>query len=1006
MPPVFFSSPATNPPRHAATPSAGRDLPWFTGLALGRGQVRPSALWLASALKLVWAVCALAVGFVAPTLAQPYIESEVLGSGRRVGIVELDGRWLVQVDRAAAGSEAASSPPESGWRAVDLPATWSDLGLRAIDGPIWLRRDVRLPRGWRADLAPSGLALSFGPSYFGPYSVWVGDERVAEVGAVGSIPVPRIRVLPLEPEVVSGDLLPLAVRFERVGWLSDRFSAPMAPFAFARVGDLEALREQEELGRLKHQAKDRWTHILWPFFLALGLYHLTLSVRRRELSDYLWFGLLSVDCAIMTLLQSATAIHTLGLAPAEKLDAIVSHLSIVLLMQFLWPFLGRPIGRWLRAYQHTQAALAIFALVAPYRWLVVTDAARWLWVTPFFAATVWLLARESWRGSSDARVMSFGGAAVVVAGSAEMVLQVFALGTTFPLPAFSFALFIASMLLALSNRYGRMHHELDAMRQQLERMVEDRTTELSQANKRLQAEIAERQLAEKGIRMLERAVEQSIDGIAVADTNGQMQFINEAWARMHGYEVFELLGYDLTIFHTPEQVAQQVRPMLAKVRQSGAHEAEIEHRRRGGDTFPTWMTTTFLHDPDGEPVGYVFIARDITERNQAEQERLRLEGRVQQAQKLESLGSLAGGIAHDYNNILTGMLGNANLALQELPDDSPARERLASIEASAERAAELTDQLLAYAGEEQHVPRTVDLNELIREQRDELAALMGSGAELEVHLKDGLPPVDVDPRQVTQAIAHLLRNASDAVRDEGGIIMLRTSSVAARHSYFDGAVLGQGAAPGRYVFFEVSDTGLGMDDATRARMFDPFFSTKASGRGLGLAAVLGIMRAHEGAIKVYSQPRRGTTVEVLFPAADEARVEATVRPAAATQVWTGSGAALVIDDEDLVREVAAKVLQRQGFDVLTAADGKTGLELFAERADEIRLVLLDLTMPEMDGEEVFRELRRRDADCCVLLMSGYREHSATQGLEGLGGFLHKPFRPSDLVRKVREVLGA
>ncbi|MCG8460849.1 MAG: response regulator, partial [Holophagales bacterium] len=497
------------------------------------------------------------------------------------------------------------------------------------------------------------------------------------------------------------------------------------------------------------------------------------------------------------------------------------------------------------------------------------------------------------------------------------------------------------------------------------------------------------------------------DGIAVADLDGNMQFINEAWANLHGYEVFELLGYDLTIFHTDEQMREQVLPLLEKVAEEGAHSAEIEHRKRGGGTFPTWQTATCLLDPDGDPSGFVFIVRDITERKAQEEERRRLEEKVRQAEKLESLGSLAGGIAHDYNNILTGVLGNVSLALQEADAGSDLLQRLRQIEASAERAAELTDQLLAYAGEEQPLSRVLQLNDLVQEHRPSLErAVARSNARLEVHLKSGLPPMQGDPNQVLLAITNLLANAADSLEDAdpGGLIMLRTSVVAAKRGYFEGAVLDTTKPEGRYVFFEVSDTGVGMDEETRARMFEPFYSTKSSGRGMGLAAVLGIVRAHQGNIRVFSQLGRGTTVEVLFPALEEASSGRDDGPS--VQTWEGYGTALVVDDEQLVRDVAAKVLQRQGFEVLTANNGREALDIVLARQDEIRLVLLDLTMPEMDGETFMREMRRFESDVKILLMSGYREASATQGLDGaqLAGFLHKPFRPNELLRKVREIL--
>lgn len=740
-----------------------------------------------------------------------------------------------------------------------------------------------------------------------------------------------------------------------------------------------------------------WSHLFGLLFVGIGAHHwLQYLWRRRE--THLRFALLAFAAA-----------GGVGLAFEEGFVVsrlhLLAHVAVIpLLIHFLWPFLGHEIPRWMRRYQQSFAIFVPIALVAPVAWSQRIEGAVWLWAVAFGGLLVHRLTLDAMAKHRAAIFLAPSLAYATVVALAEMILQLGGWGTTQPAMGVGFVLLWLSVLMVLADRHDQVHEELDALRQQLERMVEDRTNELSTANERLQAEIAERQLAEEAMRMLERAVEQSIDGIAVADLDGGMQFINEAWANMHGYEVFELLGYDLEIFHTPRQMTEQVQPLMETVREQGAHEAEVEHRRRGGGTFPTWQTATFLQDADGGPVGYVFIARDLTERRKQEEERRRLETKVQQAEKLESLASLAGGIAHDYNNILTGVLGNVGLALHEVTQDTDLRQRLRQIEASAERAAELTDQLLAYSGEEQAAGRELAVNELIEARRGALQSLLGE-ARLELHLKRDLPPIQGDPDQIYQAITNLLANATDSLDTaESGLVMLRTSVVNAKRSTFEGAVLDADTREGRYVLVEVSDTGRGMDETTRDRMFEPFFSTKESGRGMGLAAVLGIVRAHRGAIKVFSRAGRGTTVEMLFPAIEE--LAPRVVDSAAYPSWEAFGIALVVDDEQLVRDVAAKVLQRQGFQVLTAANGREALDVLESRQGEIRLVLLDLTMPEMDGETVVREMRRFESDAKVLLMSGYREQSATQGLDGgqIAGFLHKPFRPNELVRKVQEIL--
>ncbi len=914
----------------------------------------------------------------------------------------ISGTWKISVSDQP--GSAAADLEDGDWRQIDLPSSWSDIWPDGIPQVFWLRSAVQPNRV----LLSRRTGLFFEAAECGSFRVY-GDGQILGArdldleGGSG-----RPVMFEVAPDLLVDGELVLAVRFETVPWRCDRQRGATAPWQRILLGDVGALRAEVALAEIKRQRVVSWSMLLGTAFLAIGLYQLHLFLRRREASHHLWFGLAAVDLAALTFVYETPGTF---MAPSWeiRLAAVFQHLSLPLLMRFLWPFLGRSLDGWARWYERSQLVLAGTVLIMPISWILITDPYRWLWVLPFCFSLIQLVSQEVWRGNRDALIMSFGCAAVTVAGSAEVILQSTHMGTSHPLPAVAFVLFTLMLLITLSNRHTRTYRELEVLRLQLEQMVEDRTTELIAANQQLEAEISERRLAEEAMHMLERAVEQSIDGIAVADLQGGMQFINEAWARMHGYEVFELLGYDLTIFHTPEQMNDQVEPLMEKVKREGAHQAEIEHRRRGGGSFPTWQTATFLQDPEGGPAGFIFIARDLTERQKAEEERRRLEEKLRLAEKLESLGSLAGGVAHDYNNMLTGVLGNVSLALQEVPHDSDLRQRLRQIEASAERAAELTDQLLAYAGEEQQKSLLIQLNDLIRDQRPAFDRSVQDKAKLEIHLKKGLPAMEGDPSQIKQAISNLLANASDSLDGGEGLIMLRTSVVNAKKSYFEGASLEPEQGEGRYVFFEVSDTGKGMDEDTRARMFEPFFSTKSSGRGMGLAAVLGIVRAHEGAIKVFSQPGRGSTVEVLFPARED--LQLTTGKSGGLQAWEAFGTALVVDDEQLVREVAAKVLQRQGFEVLTANNGRAALDIYEQRRGDIRLVLLDLTMPEMDGETFMREMERFEPEAPerraqIILMSGYRERSATQGLstERLAGFLHKPFRPNELLHKVREVL--
>jgi len=387
------------------------------------------------------------------------------------------------------------------------------------------------------------------------------------------------------------------------------------------------------------------------------------------------------------------------------------------------------------------------------------------------------------------------------------------------------------------------------------------------------------------------------------------------------------------------------------------------------------------------------------------EERRRLDDKLQQAQKLESLGVLAGGIAHDFNNLLTGILGNADLALLELSPESPAREEIGQIRLASTRAADLTRQMLAYAGRGRFVSEILDLSKVVEEMLHLLESSICKQAALHCDLAPDLPAIEGDPGQIRQVVMNLITNASDALEEQPGLLSLRTGICELDGG--DPLLLQEDAREGGgpHVFLEVSDTGCGMDAETRARMFDPFFTTKFPGRGLGLAAMLGIVRSHRGAVRVESEPGRGTTCRVLFPVAERAtETDDTLAP---DRAWRpGHGTVLVIDDEEQVRRLARRALRRAGFEVLTAADGDEGLAAFRKHGGEIVAVLLDRTMPRLGGVEVLRSLRALAPATPVLLSSGY-EWSALHG-EGSAprpdGFLQKPYTARELVEAVLALL--
>ncbi len=408
------------------------------------------------------------------------------------------------------------------------------------------------------------------------------------------------------------------------------------------------------------------------------------------------------------------------------------------------------------------------------------------------------------------------------------------------------------------------------------------------------------------------------------------------------------------------------------------------------------------------PSRMVAMFLDVSERERGTRERQELERRLQHAQKLESLGVLAGGLAHDFNNLLMAVLGNLDLAQQGLSPLSPAREGIEQAMAAARRATDLTRQMLAYSGKGRFVVTRLDLNAVVRENADLLRAAVSRTVTLALDLNAGPVCFEGDPAQVQQVVMNLITNASDACGDGPGVVTLRTRVIEADEALLARSRAGWQPPPGRYAGLEIADSGCGMDDDTLQRLFDPFFTTKFTGRGLGMSAVLGIVRGHRGAILVDSAPARGTRVQVLFPflppaGADGGLVAPVVAESAALP--PPRAVVLVVDDDPSVRRLCVTFVQRLGHEALEAEDGEAALEVFRRRPD-IACVLLDLTMPRLTGVETYRELRRIRPDLRVILASGYDEQDAVQRFagEGLAGFIQKPFRLADLKARLDRAL--
>ncbi|MBI3417619.1 MAG: PAS domain-containing protein [Verrucomicrobia bacterium] len=393
--------------------------------------------------------------------------------------------------------------------------------------------------------------------------------------------------------------------------------------------------------------------------------------------------------------------------------------------------------------------------------------------------------------------------------------------------------------------------------------------------------------------------------------------------------------------------------------------------------------------------------QDITERRVAEEKQRIIERKLIETHRLESLGLLASGIAHDFNNLLTGVLGNASLARHEISSASEVRSCLDQIETLALRAADLCQQLHACSGKNSALLQHADLSKLVTKTANLLRLAIGPHARLEFDLAAELPLIEADAVQLEQAILNLVINASEALQDRPGTIVLRTGSIALPADEPEVVFISAAPPPADYISLEVVDTGCGVDPKFLPDLFEPFFTTKLSGRGLGLPATLGIVRSHKGALSVRSNPQTGSAFRILLP---PCQTEPKI-PHRALEAgdWQARGTILIVDDEESVRRVAGRLLASFGFDVLLASSGAGALAIYRDKADEISAVLLDLTMPEMDGVETFHEIRRLRANARVILMSGYAEKNALARLDAtaLAGFVQKPFTAQSLCERMK-----
>lgn len=491
------------------------------------------------------------------------------------------------------------------------------------------------------------------------------------------------------------------------------------------------------------------------------------------------------------------------------------------------------------------------------------------------------------------------------------------------------------------------------------------------------------------------------DTLFVHDLEGRILECNAAACSRMGYARAELLTMRTKDLDAPE-FAEGFGGRLDAQLRNKRHRCEGVHLTKSGTPVHVDIHTTLI-EYRGRPA-ILAVMRDITERKRTELEREALQIRIAQAEKMESLGVMAGGIAHDFNNLLMGVLGNASIAMLDAPDGSPLRRCLEEIEAAAQRAATLSQQMLAYSGRATYTFKRIDLRELVQTAAPALSAAVAKCHRIEYRLDDNVV-VSADASQLRQVLLGLVANASDAYGDAGGAIAV---SVRSEHVNHDPIAVPHALGTltdGAYAVLEVSDAGCGMDDRVIERIFDPFFSTKFTGRGLGLAAVAGIVRGHRGAISVDSAVGKGSTFRAYIPITVAAGESAPCTEPAA--LYDSARTILIVDDEDIVLNVGTSGLERAGYTVITASGGAEAVDLFRARCAEIGLVILDLTMPRMSGEETYRALKSIRGDIRVVISSGYSRAESAGRFEGepIEEFLQKPYRARDLVALVSRVLG-
>lgn len=508
---------------------------------------------------------------------------------------------------------------------------------------------------------------------------------------------------------------------------------------------------------------------------------------------------------------------------------------------------------------------------------------------------------------------------------------------------------------------------------------------------------AEGLYAENRFRLAARVLESSREGIVISNADQHIVSVNRAFTDITGYSAAEAIGQNpVALLSSGRHDEAFYGKMTEEIRAKGCWQGELWNRRKNDQVYPEWLSITTLTDANGDISHYIGVFSDISERRQMEEQ-------LRQSQKMEAIGQLAGGVAHDFNNILMVIIGYCDMLRYRLDADAPERLDLEQISTAANRATTLISGLLAFSRKQIMNPRKIDLNRTISDAGKFLRRIIGEDIQFKTAFEEKSLPVFADGGQIAQMLMNLATNARDAVTS-GGLLSIETSLKELDEHFIHSHGYG---SPGKYAQITVSDNGTGMDEKTRQRIFEPFFTTKESGKGtgLGMAIVYGIVKQHNGYINVYSEPGVGTTFRIYLPVIGADAVS-NENIAAGAMPPQGSGTILIAEDDPAVREMEAAMLRNFGYDVILAADGLDAVRKFSENRSRIQLVIMDMIMPGLNGKQAFDEMRKLQPDARAIFVSGYSADIVrSRGeIDENAELVMKPVQTAELLEKIRNTL--